>query len=327
MRVPRVEGENNLLEPAAPALLAGTRSGSRSDRDPVWKMACDHAPETDRSSRLATVTTTPVMKTPASSAAAKRHARQAQKLQCQRKQPAPAAPPPSLDPLKPLHRRAAGIDVGSAENYVAREATGIDWLALYDKLEAAGIEVYRVDAHAVRAVPGRKSDWLDCPWLQKRHTDGLLARAFRPDAPIRRLRTLTRQRAHLGLDGAAHPQRMEKALISMNLQLPRVVSDLLDETGLRILRAILEGQRDPQAPVQRRDPRCRKKHGGGNGRGPERHLRRGAIVCTAAEPGGVGVLPKANGKVRPTDGESPGRDSHRGAGPPAGSAHASPAGR
>ena len=122
-----------------------------------------------------------------------------------------------------VHRRACGIDVGSAENYcaipaeglapgepsvrvfgvfsheqdalvewlvghqittVAMEATGIYWLSLYDKLEAAGLEVYLVDAHGVKAVPGRKSDWLDCQWLQKLHTHGLLSRV--PSGPIRR---------------------------------------------------------------------------------------------------------------------------------------------
>ena len=175
------------------------------------------------------------MKAPVSSCAAKRRARNVSKLQRQSRRPVPV-PPKSLEDLKPVHRRAAGIDVGSAENYVAipaeglapgesavrvfgvfsaeqdalvewlaqhqittvaMEATGIYWLSLYDKLEGAGIEVYLVDPHGVKAVPGRKSDWLDCQWLQKLHTYGLLAKAFRPDLPVRRLRTLTRQRAEL----------------------------------------------------------------------------------------------------------------------------------
>jgi len=149
------------------------------------------------------------MKTPANSSATKRHLRNARKLQRQHRRSRSVAPSKSLDELAPIHRRAAGIDVGSAENYVAipsdglaagesavrvfgvfsaeqdtlvewlqkhristvaMEATGIYWLSLYDKLEAAGIEVYLVDPHAVKAVPGRKSDWLDCQWLQKLHT-------------------------------------------------------------------------------------------------------------------------------------------------------------
>jgi transposase len=202
-----------------------------------------------------------------------------------------------LDELTPVHRRAAGIDVGSAENYaavpkeglaagesavrvfgvfsaeqdslvewlqqhqittVAMEATGIYWLSLYDKLEAAGIEVYLVDPHGVKAVPGRKSDWLDCQWLQKLHTYGLLAKAFRPDLPVRRLRALTRQRTELVLCGAAHQHHMDKALVAMNLHLSLVVSDLIGETGLRIIQAMLEGRRDPKELVQLRDVRCHK---------------------------------------------------------------------
>lgn len=209
----------------------------------------------------------------------------------------PVAAPKPLEEMAMVHRRAGGIDVGSAENYaaipteglasgesavrvfgvfsdeqdalvewlcqhrittVAMEATGIYWLSLYDKLEAAGIEVYLVDAHSVKAVPGRKSDWLDCQWLQKLPTYGLLAKAFRPDPPIRRLRKLTRQRAELVMGGAAHQQHMGKALVSMNLHLDLAVSDLIGDTGLRIIRAILAGQRDPKELVKLRDPRCRK---------------------------------------------------------------------
>jgi len=257
-------------------------------------------PEADRQGHKPTVITTPAMKTPPSSSAAKRRACNLKKLQRQKKATQtslPMAVGPSLDELKPIHRRAAGIDIGSAENYgaipveglapgespvrvfgvfsaehdalvewlrthqittVAMEATGIYWVSLYDKLEAAGIEVYLVDPHAVKAVPGRKSDWLDCQWLQKLHTYGLLAKAFRPDAPIRRLRTLTRQRTELVLAGSEHQQHMEKALIAMNLHLHLAVSDIIGETGLRVLRAILDGERDPKQLVKLRDPRCRK---------------------------------------------------------------------
>lgn len=236
------------------------------------------------------------MKAPASSSAAQRRARNVRRLQRQSRKPA-EVPPKALDELRPVHRRAAGIDVGSAENYVAipteglaagesairvfgvfsaqqdalvewlqghqittvaMEATGIYWLSLYDKLEAAGIEVYLVDPHGVKAVPGRKSDWLDCQWLQKLHTYGLLAKAFRPDLPVRRLRTLTRQRAELVCCGAVHQQHMGKALVSMNLHLGLVVSDLVGDTGLRIIQAIVAGQRQPKELVKLRDGRCTK---------------------------------------------------------------------
>ena len=241
------------------------------------------------------------MKTAPSSPQAKRHVRNARHLKRHEAKAAPvkAAVNTSypLDELTPVHRRAAGIDVGSAENYVAiptqglaagqpsvrvfgvfsgeqdtlvewlrghqitsvaMEATGIYWLSLYDKLEAAGIEVYLVDPHGVKAVPGRKSDWLDCQWLQKLHTYGLLHRAFRPDPPIRRLRTLTRQRAELVICGATHLQHMGKALTAMNLHLQLVVSDLHGDTALRIIEAILAGQRDPRQLVKLRDERCHK---------------------------------------------------------------------
>ena len=240
------------------------------------------------------------MKIAPSSSAARRQTRQKKLLQKQ-SQPAQTelalAQGKALEELQPVHRRAAGIDIGSTNNYVAipteglkageeavrvfgvftvdhdalvewlrehqittvaMEATGIYWLALYDKLEAVGIEVYLVDAHAVKAVPGRKSDWLDCQWLQKLHTYGLLAKAFRPDAPIRRLRTLTRHRVELIEAGVVHQEHMQKALISMNLQLTLAVSDIIGETGLRIIRAMLEGERDPAQLVKMRDGRCHK---------------------------------------------------------------------
>ena len=240
------------------------------------------------------------MKIPPSKLAAKRQIRIAQQLQKQQQKNARTAPektPVNLEQLELVHRKAAGIDVGSAENFVAipasvlkegesavrmfgvfsaeqdalvdwlrghgistvaMEATGIYWLSLYDKIEAAGIEVLLVDAHSVKAVPGRKSDWLDCQWIQKLHTYGLLQAAFRPEAMIRRLRTLTRHRVELIECGVVHQEHMNKALISMNLHLSLVVSDIIGDTGLRIIDAILAGQRDPKELVKLRDPRCRK---------------------------------------------------------------------
>jgi hypothetical protein len=99
---------------------------------------------------------------------------------------------------------------------------------------------------------------MDCQWLQKLHTYGLLSRSFRPDAVVRRLRTLMRHRVTLVESGADHLRRVEKALVQMNLQLGLVVSDIHGETGLRILDAILGGERNPKKLVKLRDPRCRK---------------------------------------------------------------------
>jgi transposase len=235
----------------------------------------------------------------ASSRASRRQANNTRKVQQQaHRQTVPAKAAVELERLEPVHRRAAGIDIGSAENYVAvpadvvasgeaavrvfgsfseqqdalvewlrqcqittvaMEATGVYWLSLYDKLEAGHIEVYLVDPHGVKAVPGRKSDWMDCQWLQKLHTYGLLQRAFRPDAPIRRLRTLTRQRAELVCAAASQQQQMEKVLVCLNVQLGLVISDLVGETGMSIIRAILRGERDPELLVkQYRSPRCTK---------------------------------------------------------------------
>jgi transposase len=267
--------------------------------DPVWKIVSSW-PE----GRLRwrpydrTHNTQKPMKMASSSPASRRNAKNALKLKEQiRKRAATATSPAELEKLEPVHRRAAGIDIGSAENYVAvapdrvapgaspvrvfgvfseqqdalvewlrscqistvaMEATGVYWLTLYDKLEAAGLEVYLVDPHGVKAVPGRKSDWMDCQWLQKLHTYGLLQRAFRPDAPIRRLRTLTRQRAELVCAAASQQQHMEKALVCLNVQLGLVISDLVGETGQAIIRAILAGERDPEVLVEHRSKRCSK---------------------------------------------------------------------
>ena len=203
----------------------------------------------------------------------------------------------AIEALEQINLHAAGIDVGSAQNFVcvpaqavkpgqsnvrsfgaftkdlddlvewlkecgittaAMEATGIYWMSLYDKLEAAGIEVVLVDPHSVRHVPGRKTDVLDCQWLQQLHTYGLLRGAFRPEASVRRLRVLCRHRADLVCEGSSHLQQAQKALVQMNIQLPLVVSDINGETGLRIIEAILAGERSPQALVQLRDPRIKK---------------------------------------------------------------------
>lgn len=125
-------------------------------------------------------------------------------------------------------------------------------------MERQGLEVVRVEPRSVQQVPGRQSDGLDCPWLPKLHPYGLLSGSFRPDEAIRRLRPLTRHRLELVPDGARCLQHVEKALGQMNRQLHRVVSDLQGDTGMRILQAIINGQRDPKERVKRRDPRCKK---------------------------------------------------------------------
>jgi transposase len=139
---------------------------------------------------------------------------------------------------------------------VAMEATGVYWVPLYELLEARGLRVVLVNAKHFKNVPGRKSDVLDCQWLQQLHTFGLLRGSFRPAAAIVTLRTYLRHREMLVQASAQHIQHMQKALTLMNLQLHHVLSDITGETGMRIIRAIVAGTHDPAELAKFRDPRC-----------------------------------------------------------------------
>jgi transposase len=141
---------------------------------------------------------------------------------------------------------------------VAMESTGVYWIPLHQKLEAAGIEVYLVNARHVRHVPGRKTDVQDSQWLRQLHRFGLLNASFRPQDIICRLRSLHRHRDNLVSSSASEIQHMQKALQQMNLHLHHVVSDVTGLTGLRIIDAILAGQRDPEQLVKLRDKRVYK---------------------------------------------------------------------
>jgi transposase len=125
-------------------------------------------------------------------------------------------------------------------------------------LEERGVEVLLVDARKLKNVPGRKTDVLDCQWLQQLHTFGLLSGVFRPADEVCVLRSYMRQRAMLVAYGSHHVQHMQKALTQMNVKLQHVVSDITGVTGMRIIRAIVRGQRDPKALAELRDPRCQK---------------------------------------------------------------------
>jgi len=141
---------------------------------------------------------------------------------------------------------------------VAMESTGLYWLPLFQKLEQAGIEAVLVHAQHVKHVPGRKTDMKDCEWLQRLHTYGLLHGAFRPSDGICRMRSIMRHRGNLVESAAEQVQLMQKALQQMNILLHHVVSDLDGDTGLRILDAIVAGERDPQKLVKLRDHRIKK---------------------------------------------------------------------
>lgn len=141
---------------------------------------------------------------------------------------------------------------------VAMESTGVYWIPVFQILDARGFEVCLVNAHHLKTVPGRKSDVLDCQWLRQLHSYGLLAASFRPTDAVCVLRSYIRQRERLTQNASVHIQRMQKALTEMNLQLPQVVSDITGATGMRIIRAIVAGERDPQRLATMRDPRTKR---------------------------------------------------------------------
>jgi transposase len=182
---------------------------------------------------------------------------------------------------KPIHLHAAGVDIGSREHWacvppeatplnvrkfgsftadleamadwfkkcgvtsVAMEATGIYWLALFQILERRGLEVILVNARQTKNVAGRKSDVLDCQWIQRLHTYGLLQGSFRPEDAYCVLRTYLRHRDELVGARSTQCQHMQKALLQMNVQLPHVLSDVTGVSGLAIIDALLKGERDP----------------------------------------------------------------------------------
>ncbi len=139
---------------------------------------------------------------------------------------------------------------------VAMESTGVYWIPLFELLERRGFEVKLVDARHVKNVSGRKSDILDCQWIQQLHTYGLLAGAFRPSDEICVLRSYLRQREMLIQTSSMHIQHMQKALQQMNLLLHNVVSDITGVTGMNIIKALLAGERDPQVLASHRDKHC-----------------------------------------------------------------------
>lgn len=138
---------------------------------------------------------------------------------------------------------------------VAIESTGVYWIPLCQMLEEAGIEVFLVNARHVKNVTGRKTDVLDCQWLQFLHSVGLLGSSFRPPQTICALRSISRHRGNLLREGARHIHHIQKALDQMNLHLHHVIDDLTGCTGMSILESILAGERNPEALAKLRDRR------------------------------------------------------------------------
>lgn len=191
------------------------------------------------------------------------------------------------------HPNAAGIDIGSTSHYVAvppdrddnpvrefpsftadlnaladwlkscgvdivaMESTGVYWIPLFELLESRGFTVLLVNARHVKNVSGRKSDVLDCQWLQQLMTYGLLSGAFRPADAVCVLRSMWRQRGMLLAGQSREVQHMQKALTQMNIQLANVISDVVGETGQKILRAIIAGERDGEVLAAMKNVRIR----------------------------------------------------------------------
>jgi transposase len=199
-----------------------------------------------------------------------------------------------LDVLQRLNPNAAGLDIGAAEIWacvpqgrdpqavrmfptftadlhaladwlkacgtttVAMESTGVYWIPVYELLEERGFQVFLVNARHLKNVPGKKTDVLDCQWIQQLHTFGLLRASFRPAQDMCAVRAYVRHRDNLIRYRSSHVQHMQKALAQMNVQLPLVLSDITGETGMQIIRAIVAGERDPQILAQFRHPHCAK---------------------------------------------------------------------
>ena len=173
--------------------------------------------------------------------------------------PASSSPEPvrAFGPFTPdLHRLADWLLACGVET-VAMESTGVYWIPIFEVLEAHGLQVFLVNSWHLKHVPGRKSDVLDCQWIQQLHSLGLLRGSFRPDAEMCALRSLLRHRATLIEHRSPHILHMQKALVQMNLQLPAVISDVMGETGQAIIRAIVAGERDPLKLAHLRFPGCK----------------------------------------------------------------------
>ena len=201
------------------------------------------------------------------------------------------------DGLSMVNPRAAGIDIASGEHWVcvprgtdddhvrrfeaytrdlyairdwllankietvAMESTGVYWIPLYGILEEAGLECYLVNARDMKSVKGRpKTDRLDSEWLQRLHSYGLLRGSFQPESEIREMRDIWRMRSQLDRDASRCVQRMQKALHTMNVLLPKVVSDITGVTGMSIIRAIVRGETSPEELARLRNPRVQRPH-------------------------------------------------------------------
>ena len=156
-----------------------------------------------------------------------------------------------------LHRMLKWLKERDVES-VAMESTSVYWIPTADLFEANGIEVVLVDAREVRMVPGRKSDVKDCQWLQKLHSCGLLHGAFRPPEEVAAVRSILREKDNLTAMRTQSIQQMQKSLDQMNIRVHHAVSDIDGKTGTAIVKAIVEGERNPFKLAKLRDKRCKQ---------------------------------------------------------------------
>lgn len=198
-----------------------------------------------------------------------------------------------FDGLSRVNQNAAGVDIGATEivacvsggaeiqlvkafgNYtvdlkaisewlrehgvktVAMESTGVYWIPLFEELERQGFECLLISSRSLRRVAGQKTDVEDAQWIQTLHSYGLLKGSFRPQGDLVALRTLLRHRAQLIEHRAPHIQHIQKALLQMNVQLTQAVTDVMGVTGQKIIRAIADGERNPETLAAFRDPGCK----------------------------------------------------------------------
>lgn len=197
-----------------------------------------------------------------------------------------------FDSLKQISPDAAGLDIGATEIYVcvpegrdkknvkvfktftadlndladwlgecsiktvAMESTGVFWIPIFEILENRGFDVNLVNARQIKNVPGKKTDILDCQWIQQLHSYGLLSASFRPEEEMCALRSLIRHREMLVKYRAVHIQHIQKNLEIMNIKLCSVLKDITGLTGMKIIRSVVDGERDPVKLAKFRDPRC-----------------------------------------------------------------------
>ena len=184
--------------------------------------------------------------------------------------PSPKAKGTAIESNLPPHVRKFGACTADLElladwlrlcgvTTVAMESTGVYWIPLFELLERRGFQVNLVDPRQTKHAPGRpKTDVLDCQWIQRLHSYGLLTASFRPEDQVVVMRSYLRQRHMLIRYAGQHVQHMQKALEQMNVKLPEVVSDITGVTGMAIIEAILAGERDPRKLAKLRDERCKR---------------------------------------------------------------------